>query len=86
MAPRALWSGSISFGLVNVPVRVPVLVGVNVILMVQLPEAARVEGLTGQFTLVNAKSPVIAKLLMVTAVPPGLVRVTLCAPLVVCRG
>ena len=64
---------------VNVALRVPVAAGVKLTLMVQLPLAARVEGLIGQL-LVCPKSPgsvpVKAMLVMVNAVPPGFESVT----------
>ena len=64
---------------VNVALREPVVVGVKVTLMVQLPLAAKVEGLRGQL-LVCPKSPglvpVKAMLVMVNAVPLGFESVT----------
>ena len=64
---------------VNIALRVPVAAGVKLTLMVQLPLAARVEGLIGQL-LVCPKSPglvpVKAMLVMVNAVPPGFESVT----------
>ena len=63
---------------VMVPVRVPVVEGVNVTLIVQFAPPARVELLAGQL-LVCEKSldpAVTAMLLMVRAVVPELVRVT----------
>ena len=68
---------------VNVPLRVPVAVGVKVTLIVQLVPAAR---LAPQL-LVCPKSPLLvpltAMLVMPSAVPWELVRVTACAALVV---
>src|SRR5438270_7167541 len=64
---------------VNVALRDPVTVGVKVTLMVQVPLAARVEGLRGQL-LVCPKSPglvpVKPMLVIVSAVPVGLESVT----------
>ena len=64
---------------VRVAPRVPVAAGVKVTLMVQVPLAARVEGLTGQL-LVCPKSPglvpVKPMLVMVKAVPLGFESVT----------
>ena len=70
---------------VNVALRVPVAAGVKLTLMVQLPLAARVEGLIGQL-LVCPKSPglvpVKAMLVMVSAAPLGFESVTALAVLV----
>ena len=63
----------------RVPLRVPRAVGVKVRLMVQLALAAR---LAGQL-LVCAKSPLLVMPLMVSAALPVLVRVSVCAALVV---
>ena len=64
---------------VNVALRDPVAVGVKVTLMVQVPLAAKVDGLIGQL-LVCPKSPglapVKAMLVMLNAVLVGLERVT----------
>src|SRR5438132_70587 len=64
---------------VNVAFREPVTVGVKVTLMVQVPLAAKVEGLRGQL-LVCPKSPglvpVKPMLVMVNAVPLGFESVT----------
>ena len=69
---------------VNVALREPVAVGVKVTLMVQVPLAAKVEGLMGQL-LVCPKSPglvpVKPMLVIVNAVPLGLERVTALAAL-----
>src|SRR5262249_1509481 len=66
--------------------RLPVAVGVNVTLMLQLAFTARVAGLTGQL-LVWAKSPELVPampiLLIVSAPGPLLVKVTFCAVLAV---
>src|SRR2546421_40767 len=71
---------------VNVALREPVAVGVKVTLMVQVPLAARVEGLRGQL-LVCPKSPGMVPgksiIVLVNAVPVGLERVTAWAALVV---
>ena len=71
---------------VNVALREPVAVGVKVTLIVQVPLAARVEGLRGQL-LVCPKSPglvpVKPMLVMVSAVPLGFESVTAWAALVV---
>ena len=70
---------------VNVALRVPVAAGVKLTLMVQLPLAAKVEGLRGQL-LVCPKSPglVPAKpmFVMVNAAPLGFESVTALAVLV----
>src|SRR3989442_952088 len=64
---------------VNVALRVPVAVGEKVTLMVQVPLAAKVEGLRGQL-LVCPKSPglvpVKPMLVMVNAAPLGFESVT----------
>jgi len=64
---------------VNVALREPVTVGVKVTLIVQVPLAAKVEGLRGQL-LVCPKSPglvpVKLMLVIVNAVPVGLESVT----------
>jgi hypothetical protein len=65
--------------MLTVPVRVPVVVGLKVTLMVQLAPAARVD----PQLLLWAKSPLIATLLIVKLVDPVLVRVEVCAALVV---
>src|SRR5207244_1880436 len=71
---------------VNVALRVPVAVGVKVTLMMQVPLAAKVEGLRGQL-LVCPKSPglvpVKPMLVMVNAAPLGFESVTTLAALVV---
>src|SRR5438552_2932056 len=70
---------------VNVALRDPVAAGVKVTLIVQVPLAARVEGLTGQL-FVWPKSPglvpVKPMLVMVSAVPLGFESVTAWAALV----
>ena len=70
---------------VNVALREPVAVGVKVTLMVQVPLAAKVEGLRGQL-LVCPKSPglfpVKPMLVMVSAAPLGFESVTALAVLV----
>jgi len=64
---------------VNVALREPVAAGVKVTLMVQVPSAAKVEGLRGQL-LVCPKSPgldpVKLMLVMANAVPLGFDSVT----------
>jgi hypothetical protein len=64
-------------------------VGSNVTLILQFAPAANVVGLTGQ-VFVCAKSPlfapVMAMLVIVSAALPVLVKVTLCAVLVVPTG
>src|SRR3990172_5284250 len=65
--------------MLTAPLRAPVAVGVKVTLMVQLAPAAR---LAAQ-VVVRAKSPLATMLLMVRDAPPGLVKVTSCAALVV---
>src|SRR5207245_191703 len=76
-------SGGVSV-IVTAPLRAPLAVGVNVTLIVQVPLAARVEGLSGQ-VLVWAKSllfaPVMAMPVMESGTLPVLVRVTPCAAL-----
>jgi hypothetical protein len=71
---------------VTLAVRVPIAVGLNVTLIVQLAPAARVLGLMGQVVLC-AKSPalvpVIPILLMVSAAVPLFVSVTVFGALVV---
>jgi hypothetical protein len=67
---------------VNVPVRAPMAVGANVMLMVQVAPAARVAGLTGQ-VLVWAKSPEATMELIVNGPRPALVSFTGIAALVV---
>ena len=73
---------------VNVALREPVAVGVKVTLMVQVPLAAKVEGLRGQL-LVCPKSPglvpVKPMLVMANAVPLGFESVTAWAALVAPR-
>ena len=70
---------------VNVALRDPMAVGVKVTLIVQVPLAARVEGLIGQL-LVCPKSPglvpVKPMLVMVNAAPLGFESVTAWAALV----
>ena len=67
--------------MVTVPVRVPVVAGVNLTLIVQLAPAAT-EPL--QFPVpANTKSPLIWRLLMVKLALPVLVSVENCAALVV---
>src|SRR5437588_244022 len=70
----------------KIALRVPVVVGVKVTLMVQVPLAAKVEGLRGQL-LVCPKSPglvpVKPMLVMVSAVAVGFESVTAWAALVV---
>ena len=61
------------------PVRVPDAVGVNVTLIVQLAEIARLE----PQLFVCAKSPLVFTELMDITFEPVLVNVTLCAALVV---
>src|SRR5947209_4698591 len=61
------------------PVRVPVVEGVNVTEMLQLAPALNELGQA----FVCAKSPLAAMPLIVSAAPPLLVNVTLCAALVV---
>jgi hypothetical protein len=58
----------------NVPVRVPVAVGVKVTLMVQLPPAFRL--LPQLLIWEREKSPVTDQLVMVRATPPVLPSVT----------
>ena len=73
---------------VNVALRGPVAAGVKVTLMVQVPLAAKVEGLRGQL-LVCPKSPglvpVKPMLVMANAVPLGFESVTAWAALVAPR-
>ena len=70
---------------VNVALRVPVAAGVKLTLMVQLPLAARVEGLIGQL-LVCPKSPGLVPVkptfVMVSATPLAFDSVTAWAALV----
>src|SRR6266850_1074992 len=68
--------------IVSVPVRAPTVVGANVTLIVHVPAAASVAGLTGH-AFVWAKSPEAATELIVNALVPVLVRVTVFAVLVV---
>lgn len=60
------------------PLRAPAAVGVKVTLMVQLAAAARV----APQVVVLAKSPLMPMLAMFSVAPPLLVRVTVCAALV----
>ena len=74
------------FVIVRVPVRAPMVVGANVTLIVQFAPAAKVAGLIGQAlepVLVSPKSPEAAMELIVNALVPVLVNVTVCAALVV---
>ena len=76
----AIWGLLLALSVtVNVALRAPVAVGANVTLMVQVPLAARVEGLTGQL-FVWPKSPGLAPvnpmLVMANAVPLGFESVT----------
>jgi hypothetical protein len=64
---------------VNVPVRAPAAVGLKVTLMVQEPPAVT---LLPQL-LASEKSPLMATLATASAAPPVLLRVTVCAALVV---
>ena len=67
--------------MVTLPVRVPVAVGLKVTLIAQLElGASEVPQVPSP---AKAKSPLIAKLLIVMAVVPELVRVENCAALVV---
>jgi hypothetical protein len=67
---------------VSVPLSGPVVVGAKLTLMVQLPLAARVEGLEGQL-VVSEKLPLVTMLLIVRGIVPVLLRVTGCeAPVV----
>src|SRR6266566_1571497 len=82
----AVWGVLLALSVtVNVALRVPVAAGVKLTLMVQLPLAARVEGLIGQL-LVCPKSPglvpVKPMLVMVSAAAVGFESVTALAVLV----
>ena len=69
--------------------RLPVAVGLKVMLIVQFAPAPRVTGLVGQ-VLVSEKSPLLvpmmARLVIVRAAFPVFERVTLCAVLLVPTG
>src|SRR3981189_2190998 len=67
---------------VSVPVRAPNAVGAKVTLIVHVPAAAKVAGLSGQ-VFVCAKSPETAIEVMVNATAPVFVRVTVFTALVV---
>ena len=64
---------------VRVPLRVPSAVGVNVTSISQLVRGAKLPGQS----FVSAKSPVMATPVIVSWSLPLLVRITVCAPLVV---
>jgi hypothetical protein len=67
--------------IVNAPVRLPAAVGLNTTLIVQFPPAATLP----PHVFVSEKSPafgpVIPMLLIVRLLPPVLLSVTICAPL-----
>src|SRR5581483_11971239 len=67
----------------NSPLLPPVVAGLNVTEMAQLPLAGRVTGKEPQFDEVKAKSPVAETLPTVNVLGPWLVNVTICAGLVV---
>src|SRR5579863_8142811 len=67
----------------RVPVRVPVVLGMNVTWNWQLFPAAAAAGSVPQFELLTAKSPLVENELRVRALVPLFVSVTVCAALVV---
>jgi hypothetical protein len=69
--------------IVSDPVLVPVVVGVNVILMVQFADVAKV---APQVVVVSANGPVTAMLVIVSDAVPVLLSVTVCAALVAPGG
>src|SRR3984893_8248449 len=68
--------------IVTVPVLVPAVVGEDMMLIVQLPPAATVDGLLGQL-FVCAYCALPTMLLMASGVVPAFVNVTVCGALVV---
>ena len=65
--------------MVNIPVRLPLAVGVNVTDIWQVPPAAT----DAPQLLVSAKSPGVEIVVMLSVALPAFVKVTLCAALVV---